>query len=667
MGRALSLRYLGLEPPYLRYSNFMSKRINILAFLITLSFNPAYASDSSFFRINTKPEGRIDTIQITHQYNYALSIISSNPDSAENLLKHIVNVSKEIGFHRGVVCASDALGSIYCSRGDFNTSFQYYQAAIAVSKHHNFQIYLENLHNSMGIMLTYAGDYREAARYFYKTLELSETAQSNRIKSNVYRNLSSLWLYMNDSAKAVFYLNRAEKNARLEKDSFALGSILNLQGIRLLNTDSAAAYNTFKEAEAISEACEDQTTYMQVQSGLIYFSLAKRDTGTVYKLLALSETIFRKGNFTVYNQIEHICFVGSLYYTLKNYDRALFYLNTSYKLADSINSPWHKKKPISVLYKLYADMGNYEIAMALQQEYAAITEALNNDQRQKEIRWLDSKYQTAQLELEETRQKLRLAEQQSKMRQQQLLIFSGIGLLILLTVLYLMMRRNQKRRLRLQEQESRALQQEGELQRTKALIDGEERERKRVALELHDGIGSMLSIAKLNLSVVRDSYARGTLDVPHRFSEVLGLLDRSSQAIRSTAHALMPEILLQGGLNEALALYFAKLSGLKACQIRFTYYDEPALLEAEKERNIFRALQQVTEALIDNVQPKALWVQLNWQDTCLYATVEMESALIEGESDTGVLMKALQEMLTLADGIVYNDEESDTFDIEFSL
>src|SRR5690606_19706445 len=118
---------------------------------------------------------------------------------------------------------------------------------------------------------------------------------------------------------------------------------------------------------------------------------------------------------------------------------------------------------------------------------------------------------------------------------------------------------------------------------------------------------------------------------------------------------------------EALALYFTKLNRPKSCQIRFSYYGEPTLLKVEKERNIFRALQQVTEALIDNVHPNALWVQLNWQDTCLYVTVEMEADEIEGESDTGVLMNMLQEMLILANGVVYNDKDSDTFDIEFTL
>src|SRR5690606_22563398 len=98
------------------------------------------------------------------------------------------------------------------------------------------------------------------------------------------------------------------------------------------------------------------------------------------------------------------------------------------------------------LSNLYANTGRYQQALQIQQEYAQVQEALHNEERQKSLYWLDSKYQTAQLELEETRQKLRLAEQQSKMRQQQLLIFSGVGLLTLLTVLYLMMRRNQKRR-----------------------------------------------------------------------------------------------------------------------------------------------------------------------------------------------------------------------------
>lgn len=648
----------------------MLRKSALFLFLLIARFQGVHAQ-ADLVRIDfadSLPKTQSDTAGIRLQLLYGQDhLLQRDPDSVLLLARALLRESRHLNYPFGIISSYYLLGRAYQALGIYDKSFSNYQAALPYFTG-AYKKKLAQHYNDIAVMLVYAGDYKEGANYLYKALAESQHNPASTLNTApIYNNLFSIWRSLGDINKALAYLDKAEAAAIAAKDSFSLGNILNRQGGMRLGYNDSQARHYLEEAERISHACGDIRTEIQAQGNLAFlFALQGKEKAARQYLNKVAVT-FNNSVTDIYSRIGHFENAGRVWQMLKHYKQAEGFLIEACTLADSIRSPWHKKGSLEELSNLYANTGRYQQALQIQQEYAQVQEALHNEERQKSLYWLDSKYQAAQLELEETRQKLRLAEQQSKMRQQQLLIFSGIGLLILLTVLYLMMRRNQKRRLRLQEQESRAFLQESELQKTKALIDGEERERKRVALELHDGIGSMLSIAKLNLSVVRDSYDRGRLDVPHRFSEVLGLLDRSSQAIRSTAHALMPEILLQGGLNEALGLYFTKLTGLKSCQLRFTYYGEPALLEAEKERNIFRALQQVTEALIDNVQPKALWVQLNWQDTCLYVTVEIESAEIEGESDTGVLIKTLQAMLTLADGIVYNDEESDTFDIEFSL
>ena len=117
----------------------------------------------------------------------------------------------------------------------------------------------------------------------------------------------------------------------------------------------------------------------------------------------------------------------------------------------------------------------------------------------------------------------------------------GAALLLLLAVLLFRQRlMNQKKKLA--EQQVKQLEQEQQLIATKAVLDGETTERSRLARDLHDGLGGMLSAVKFNLHDMKQGRTLESDDVA-RFDKAMDMLDASINELRRVAHNMMPESL----------------------------------------------------------------------------------------------------------------------------
>src|SRR5690606_19395046 len=88
------------------------------------------------------------------------------------------------------------------------------------------------------------------------------------------------------------------------------------------------------------------------------------------------------------------------------------------------------------------------------------------------------------------------------------------------------------------EQQVRQMQQEKQLSSIQATLDGETAERSRLARDLHDGLGSMLSVVKFSLPEIKSGITLEAVDVS-RFQRALNMLDESIGELRRVAHHMM--------------------------------------------------------------------------------------------------------------------------------
>ena len=146
-------------------------------------------------------------------------------------------------------------------------------------------------------------------------------------------------------------------------------------------------------------------------------------------------------------------------------------------------------------------------------------------------------------------------------------------------------------------------------------------ERSRLAQDLHDGLGGMLSGIKLNLSSIN-----GNLILPEKdanlFSKSIKQLENVIGEMRRIAHNMMPEALHKFGLNEAIQDYYNGLDEGSEMTMKFIWIGPQKLIEKSTEVSLFRIIQELTNNAVKHSAAKNIFTQINKHDRGITLTVE---------------------------------------------
>jgi signal transduction histidine kinase len=152
------------------------------------------------------------------------------------------------------------------------------------------------------------------------------------------------------------------------------------------------------------------------------------------------------------------------------------------------------------------------------------------------------------------------------------------------------------------------------------LITMQDEERRRIARELHDGLGQELVAAKIlfhqivkqNSEELRKSTA----------AEAMQVMDRAIQQVRSMSHLLHPPLLDEVGLVSALRWYLEGITSRCGIETSLaTHPQEFPRLTAELETAIFRIVQEALTNVFRHSAAREAWVTLSWRDDQVIATV----------------------------------------------
>lgn len=156
---------------------------------------------------------------------------------------------------------------------------------------------------------------------------------------------------------------------------------------------------------------------------------------------------------------------------------------------------------------------------------------------------------------------------------------------------------------------------------TKAVITAEENERKRIAADLHDGVGQMMSAAKMNLSAFENEITFNNIEQKLSFEKLISLVDESCREIRSVSHQMMPNALLKSGLASAVKEFIDKIDNRI---IKINLYTEGLheRLDSNTETILYRVIQECVNNVIKHSGASTLDISLIKDADGISATVE---------------------------------------------
>ena len=203
-------------------------------------------------------------------------------------------------------------------------------------------------------------------------------------------------------------------------------------------------------------------------------------------------------------------------------------------------------------------------------------------------------YKIAQLEKKETENTFILAS----------IIAIAIILILIATSFYLNRRRKYIQKIATEEIQK--LEKEKEVISLQTMLVAQEEERQRIARDLHDSIGALLSAAKLHIGNIEGEIQKLTdLDLLKNTEEII---DHASKEVRRVAHDMMPSVLTKLGLEEGLEDFFDKIRSSQNITVNFIYDELPKRLPSKNEIMLYRMIQEMTNNTLKHAEASEITV-----------------------------------------------------------
>jgi|GEM_PF-2535881 len=162
--------------------------------------------------------------------------------------------------------------------------------------------------------------------------------------------------------------------------------------------------------------------------------------------------------------------------------------------------------------------------------------------------------------------------------------------------------------------------QEQQIIAMRSLLEGQEQERSRIARDLHDGLGNLLSSIKANMSSLYIEFDdSGTRRVYDKASD---MIDEACTEVRKMAHEMMPQALKKVGLTNALNDLVNRMNFSHPFHTEFNVYGKEQELGDQFNIMIYRIIQECYNNIVKYAQASEVLLQLTFSDEWLNVTIE---------------------------------------------
>ncbi len=576
-----------------------------------------------------------DTTKIQLRVKIGDNIVMNDPATAMDYFTKAFSLAHQLEDNYRMALATSGEGLVYDYQSKDDSAMYFYHLADSLYASVNSLLARESRASnktSMGNIERRRNHPDTAVRIFLDAAAIMEQSSADnkwQVLGIIYSDIANVYHDMNQPAKALAYDSKALKAQLQQKDNDVYTCYTELfvaqDFIELGKADSSKHH--LQSAEELSRNLNSADISYQLNSQWGQYYRMQKDYSKAinfYKnALPFAVKTGRK-----FREMDCHRMLGFIYADIKQYPASLAQLQQALALVREIKN----KNLEAGILKHIADaenaLGNYKPAATYYARYIHLHDSLREDESKKKINEIENKYQAR------TKQKAIIALQKDNLLQRAQLkqkrtlnIALAIGLLLVfLTGGLLYKNFKNKHVLLLQKQEMhrqqiRELQQESKLIAAQSLMEGQEEERTRLARDLHDGVGGLLSGVKLSMSNMKGNVFLSHENVDS-FNNVINQLDQSIAELRRVSHNMMPESLVKYGLKETLENYCESLNYSGKIKVQLQTYHMEQRMEQATEIVVYRIVQELLNNVIKHASAENVLIQLLREEERFSLTVE---------------------------------------------
>lgn len=459
-----------------------------------------------------------------------------------------------------------------------------------------------NAYRVLGVAHRLQGDLEKSLEYLFLSSSLATSSIENNLLGEAYTEIAITYSANDDLPNSLIYENKAINLLR------GLRKFKELS-INLLNTGytyySMGKYDTallyYNEAAPIFDSL--QLTIGQAYNlgnrALVYWKTgnliqAKQDLLKAIDMLIPLGDQYGMADF--HNQL------GNLYLETGQNDKSIYHTQKSLEMAENLGLKEQARDASLVLSKLSAEGGNFKEAYHLHQEYLAYRDSIQNEENTKAMA-----DQRTEFEVNLREKEIQVLEKDKQL--QNIYIIVALVLLLAFILLFLLSRQrlitNKLAAKAYRDQHEKDVQNllQGQEKKTlQSMIEGREKERKHLAGELHNHLGSLLATVKMNLN--------GFEQEDKRISTLHQLVDQVYNDVRNMSHALNMGVSEDFGLVSALKELVDHLAQSGKIKIEFNAAVSDCSIPFEQEIVLYRVVQELVSNVLKHAQASEMTLLL---------------------------------------------------------
>jgi two-component system, NarL family, sensor kinase len=590
----------------------MKKLLNVLLFLGFFAFSKAEKLDSL---LKLLVSAKDDTAKVLLQYEIGYTYGIGKIDSSTYYFEAGKKLSQKLNYGDGVVKYFINYTGLLNDMGKYDTALILNLESVRLANTLPNKNLLANCIANVGNSYLNLRKL-DSANYYYLQAEKISIANNDKLRLYIlYGNLCGQYASLGQYEKAIDYAKKAivlhQQNIGDENDHSYL--LTNLGGTyqNLRQNDSTVFYAT--EAIRIAKQTKNYNVWFVNLQNIIYAKVDQKKYAELpfyVKEMEQMEPFMKTPRFEAKLAMNR----AIQYYYAKQYAQAEEFGLAAYQISMSNALPSITQKTCRILTKIDAAQGKIAAADDFDAQADSLYDAELNEEVASNVKDIEAKYEAEKKDNEIF--KLNTVNKQKSTLNN--ILFGSAGAFLLIGFLGY---RNFRGRQKLQQAKITELEKDKQLMAIDAMLKGQEEERSRIAKDLHDGLGGMLSGTKLSFMNMKENLVL-TQENASLFDKSLSMLDNTIGDLRKVAQNLMPEALVKFGLEEALKDYCLSIESSSHLQVEYHFLGEQRELSNTSRVFIYRIVQELVNNAVKHAQAKKLLVQVNMQIAKVDITVE---------------------------------------------
>jgi signal transduction histidine kinase len=461
----------------------------------------------------------------------------------------------------------------------------------------------------IGGLLYKAGAFDQAMEKFIDALRIREARKDTSAMASILNSMGLLHMDHGDAQGALAYYERCLAIHIAAGDSVRAGVVLNNLGtpLRAMGRCDEAIPNHIRSL-AIHERAGRK---IGIAASLNHLAAAYNCKHEPYTALAYSARSLRIRESigdtagVAYAELQR----AKAWLQLKDYRAVVRSAGIALRIGTKMVQIPIRKEASELLYEGYKGLSDWRKALEMRELNERIEDSLSGNEAKRAILRREYEYEYAKRALADSLERVHRADEErcaydgrlmlEKERRGYLVGTVIAGTLVFALVAFLLVKRVQQARRSvrqekaLREKQVNELLQGQEITAMHAMFEGQEKERERMARDLHDRVGSMLGTVKMQMEVLEERMGTDQGAREDQYHKVYGLLVETVGEVRRISHDMVTGTLARFGLEKALEDLCASVRVRGGMAVELRVFGLEQRLEPAMEITLYRVLQEL--------------------------------------------------------------------------